>query len=375
MFAQDNFKLVNSYCFPDTDYKVAHAEYSSETGNLFLLFERGQHNFIKYINLDTSETETIYSERRPSDGDTKLALSPDGMNLLITTVQYCEEYSLINKSIHRIYFVQPNEWLSTAYYTNNTEIHLGIAIARDYLKPVFEPRCEIYKRADNNNYEFDYGYIIPELDKTIATDFVHENNDTGIPCNYKTNFMQSYWITKGFFKTSSEKITSFLKFKKLCKKNGILQENGTITLDTCCMIQVKHDWAIDNKSEINGTQNTYSYLSSDYKKAMFIHDYELIFYWNNLKDTPDSYDIFDYKNTPELSNGGSTTWDFAIPISNNHFICCTETYRLFPVNAKTGTFKDEICYTPGLAICGCKFKKAIMSEECMKIIKSNGGII
>ena len=89
--------------------------------------------------------------------------------------------------------------------------------------------------------------------------------------------MQSYWITKGFFKTSSEKITSFLKFKKLCRKNGILQENGTITLDTCCMIQVKHDWAIDNKSEINGTQNTYSYLSSDYKKAMFIHDYELIF--------------------------------------------------------------------------------------------------
>lgn len=112
-----------------------------------------------------------------------------------------------------------------------------------------------------------------------------------------------------------------------------------------------------------------------YKKAMFIHDYELIFYWNNLKDNPDSYDIFDYKNTPELSNGGSTTWDFAIPISNNHFICCTETYRLFPVNAKTGTFKDEICYTPGLAICGCKFKKAIMSEECMKIIKSNRGII
>ena len=375
VFAQDNFKLVNSYCFPDTNYKVAHAEYSSETGNLFLLFERGQHNFIKYINLDTSETETIYSERRPSDGDTKLALSPDGMNLLITTVQYCEEYSLINKSIHRIYFAQPNEWLSTAYYTNNTEIHIGIAMARDYLKPVFEPRCEIYKRADNNNYEFDYGYIIPELDKTIATDFVHENNDTGIPCNYKTNFMQSYWITKGFFKTSSEKITSFLKFKKLCRKNGILQENGTITFDTCCMIQVKHDWAIDNKSEINGTQNTYSYLSPDYKKAMFIHDYELIFYWNKLKDNPDSYDIFDYKNTPELSNCGSTTWDFAIPISNNHFICCTETYRLFPVNAKTGTFKDEICYTPGLAICGCKFKKAIMSEECMKIIKSNGGII
>ena len=106
------------------------------------------------------------------------------------------------------------------------------------------------------------------------------------------------------------------------------------------------------------------------------HIYRLLFtHSNNLKDNPDSYDIFDYKNTPELSNGGSTTWDFAIPISNNHFICCTETYRLFPVNAKTGTFKDEICYTPGLAICGCKFKKAIMSEECMKIIKSNGGII
>lgn len=38
---------------------------------------------------------------------------------------------------------------------------------------------------------------------------------------------------------------------------------------------------------------------------------------------------FNYKNNPGLSNGGATMWDFAILISNNHFICCAENYRLF----------------------------------------------
>lgn len=133
------------------------------------------------------------------------------------------------------------------------------------------------------------------------------------------------------------------------------------------MIQIKHDRAIANRLEINGTPNTYSYLSPDYKKAMFIPDYELIFYWYNLKDKPDSYAVFDYKNTPKLSNGGSTTCDFAITISNNYFICCTETYRLFPVNAKTGTFKDKICYTPGLAFVVANSKKLLYPRNVWRL--------
>lgn len=373
IFSQNTLHIVNSYSFAEEDYKIEHAEYSAENGYLFMLFERGQHNFVKYINIDTSESEIVYSEQRPSDGNTKLFLSQDGQHLLITTVQYCDEYSLKSNTLHRIYNAEQNEWLTTAYYVDNT-IHIGIAMARDYLKPVFEPRCEIYTRTNDYRYEFQYGYVIPTLDKSLTSDFVHKNSDTGIPCNYKTNFLQSYWITKGFFMNSSPNIQSFLKLRKLIKNNDTIIESGILQLDTFNMIQVMHKTTIDNRETVNGTQNTYSYLSFDYSEAMFIYDYELITYWEKLKEKPASYITFDYKKTPELTQGGSTTWDYAIPINNNHFICCTDSYRLFPVNANTGEFDNEISYTPGLAICGCKFKKAIVTKECMELIKENGGL-
>lgn len=373
IFSQNTLHTINAYSFVEEDYKIEQAEYSSKNGYLFMLFERGQHNFVKYVNIDTSESEIIYSEQRPSDGSTKLFLSQDGQHLLITTVQYCDEYCLKNNTLHRIYDAKQNEWLTTAYYVDNT-IHIGIAMARNYLKPAFEPRCEIYTRTNKYKYEFQYGYVIPTLDQSLISDFVHKNHDTGIPCNYKTNFLQSYWITKGFFINPSPDIKAFLKLRKLIKDNDTIIESGTLQLDTFNMIQVMHNTPIDNRETVNGTQNTYSYLSFDYSEAMFIYDYELITYWKKLKKKPASYITFDYKNTLELAQGGSTTWDYAIPINNNLFICCTDSYRLFPVNSKTGKFEDEILYNPGLAICGCKFKKAIVSKECMELIQENGGV-
>lgn len=375
IFSQDSCTLINSYCFEETDYKIEQTTYSDKTGCLYLLFERGQHNYVKYINIDTSETETIYSAQRISDGSTKLDISLDGMHLLITTVQSCLEYSYENRTTNCVYFTQPNEWLTTSYYASDTEIHVGVATARNYLQPMFEPRCEIYERDENQTYTFRYGYLIPTLDASLVVDFVHQNHDTGIPCCYKPNGMQSYWITKGFFKDKTEKISAFLNVRKLSRTKDGLQEDGTIPFDSFQMIQVKHEMVIDNKSEVHGTQNTYSYLSSDYKEAMFIYDYEQITYWKDIKNCPANYQTFDYRTMPDATCDGSAYWDFAIPISNNRFICCTENFRLFSVDATTGSFGDEISYYPGLAICGCKFQKAIMSDECKEIVEQNSGVL
>lgn len=373
IISQETNTLLNAFCFSEQDYKIEQAVYSSASGNLYLLFERSQHNYIKVLNIDLSTTNIIYSALRPSDGNTKMSISDDGNNILITTVQTCDEYDSTTDSLSRIYSAKPNEWFTTAYYVNN-EIHLGIAMARTYLKPEFKPRCEVYHK-EGNNYVFQYAYVIPELTVELGKYFVHENMDLGIPCCYKQNALQSYWITKGFFISPSEEIKSFLQLTKLVSEENELVECGTINLNCFNMMMVFHSKPIDNRSTVNGTHNTYSYLSNDFSEAMFIHDYELISYWKNLKDKPSDFISFDYKQTPELANGGSTTWDFAIPISDNRFLCCADCYHLYPVNSESGTFDDEIFYSPGLSIANCKFIKSECSDETKEIIRNNAGIL
>lgn len=372
--SQESNNLVNAFCFSEQDYKIEQAAYSSETGNLYLLFERSQHNFIKMVNIDLSTSNIVYSAIRPYDGNTKLSISPDGKRLLITTVQTCDEYNSDTDSLTRIYNAQLNEWLTTAYFINNEEIHLGIAMARAYLKPEFKPRCEVYQRI-NNTYSFLYAYLIPELDEKLGKLFVHENMDLGIPCCYKQNALQSHWVTKGFFIKPTEEVISLLHLTRLIKENGTLIEDGTINYPCFTMLMVSHKKPIDNRSMVNGTNNTYSFLSSNYSEAMFVYDYELISYWKDLKENPDDFVSFDYKHTPELANGGATTWDFAIPTLNNKFLCCTDCFHLYPVNSTTGLFEEEIIYTPGLAIANCKFIKSDCSEETKEIIRCNAGIL
>lgn len=375
IFSQSTCKLVNSYCFGDKgDYRIGNAVYSEETGLLFLLFERGSHNYLIYINVTNSYSDTIYSDKKPTDQTTRLCMSDDGMKLLFTDSFNCYEYSIKSNTYTIIATAKENEMYTYAYYANN-DVHIGIAMARTYLEPTFRPRCEIYTKDSSNKYECHTGYYIPTLDKELIKDFIHEYCDTGIPCEFRPDFEQSYWITRGFFINATNEINAFLQLKSFKVNDGKIIDNGYISIQNFQMLQVIHDFALENKNIINGTYNAYSYLSKDYSEAMFIYDCDLVTHWKNLKERPDKFTQYNYRSTPELAIDGTANWGFALPISNNKYICCADSYRLFIVDAKDGRFIKEIEYSPGLCIVNCKFKNTIMDSESKTIVEQNGGIL
>lgn len=372
LFSQNDYKVIGSICFSENDYKVVSCEYAPLIGNMYLLFERGEHYFVRKLDIVTYESSIIFSGFKVSEISSQISVSKTNGNLLITTAQQCYEYVYSDDKYYSVYIAKENETLTSAYYCDEF-IHIGIAMARDYLEPKFASRCEIYTNK-GNHYSFEYGYIIPKLEQQLFPHFVHKNHDTGIPCCLKPNYLQSYWITTGFFYDDSlPHVKSFLKFKKLIKENNQLVESGFVQFKAFQLIQVQHKKPIDDKRIIGQTYNSYSYLSSDMTEVMCIFDYEVIKHWKNIKEAPEDYVIFDYKKTPELAEGGSTTWDFAIPIKNDFFICCNDSYRLFLVNSTTGQFVKELEYTPGLSICECKFRGSKMSQKTRDLILLNGG--
>ena len=379
IFSQDSLKIYNSICFPESDYKIVASVYSEVSGYMFILFVRGQHNFIRRLNIKTSEYQTIYSKSRPWDDTIRLSLSDNGLDLLITDVQNCYEYSSLSDSVNAVYTAGNNEWLTTAYYVNE-EIHLGIAMAREYLKPVFNPRCEVYKKV-NDAYTPIYAYEIPELPEELLAEFMHEKYQTGTPCNLNVDYIQNYWVTKGFFKELTPEISKFLSLKKMIKKDGVWIKSGKVKYDICKPLQVMNKHAIDTIRSDHLNCNSYSYLSHDYSNVISIYDFEQLISWTDLKNEPRDYKLYDYNKTIKTPRIGTVSWEHAIPIKGNRFICCMDTYHLYPVDAITGEVGSEIKYTPGLAICGCNFSSLFFGlesaglSEVEEIILENGGNI
>ena len=167
----------------------------------------------------------------------------------------------------------------------------------------------------------------------------------------------------------------------MIKKDGVWSRSGRVKYDICKPLQVMHKYAIDTIRSDRLNYNSYSYLSHDYSKVISISDYERLISWNNLKKSPKDYKLYDYNNTIKTPHIGTVSWEHAIPIRENRFICCMDTYHLYPVDAITGEVGSEIKYTPGLAICGCNFSsplyglESIGLSEVEEIIQNNGGNI
>lgn len=376
IFSQSTCKLINSYCFGnDEDYLIVDADYSKQTGLLFLLFVRGKHNYIQSINIDTSESMRIFSKPKPSDEATHLCVSENGRYVLISDQVGCYEYSITNDQLNTVYISNRGEIITEAFYTDSL-INIGIARARNYLEPEIDPVCEIYSRCIDNTYKFEFGYFIPTLDKSLSKSFIHKIHDLGTPCSLNPNGIQDYWITKGFFTHSSTEIDKLLDVRCFIKDSPNARTPEQYKdLSKFTMILVKHDFALENKDLYQSDINSYSYLANDFSEATFIYDYQLVTHYTDLKNYPAYKVTFDYKSNPELAEEGSKYWDIALPLDGHRFICCAENYRLFLVDGLDGRFVEEINYFPGLAICGCKFHNANISADCKNTIISNGGIL
>lgn len=92
-----------------------------------------------------------------------------------------------------------------------------------------------------------------------------------------------------------------------------------------------------------------------------------------MKKKPECPIFFDYKGKED--EYAHAYWDYAIPSGNGRLLCCYENYRLLQVDAKNGRIYEEIPYTPGIAISGCKFKNIIADEDTKNLLRKNGGLV
>lgn len=372
VFGEDPERLIASYCFPYTDYCLENCIYHANTQQLALCFYRPGHEFITILSLRESSSRIVFSVMQ-NDFTESMNFSADGSCLLICTLDSCLEYNSIQGTLCTVASVDENESFIGADYVEN-EIEITVVERKSFKEPHIIPRCDYYTRYKHGvtlMFKRTWGYYVPALPKDLAAEFVHLNQDTGTGGSFNTNGIQSYWLTRGFFKSFSDQIGDFLTLSCFEYKNQTRRKTAAKKWKVCQFLYVMHEFCIDDPQRANVTNYCYSYLSDDFSKAVCIRDYAELYLWEDLKNEPDKLNFFDYKGTEYRH----AYWDYAIPTVNNQLLCCFENYRLIHVDASNGNIHDEIEYTPGIAISGCKFKSVIADEETKHIIRCNGGLI
>ena len=328
------------------------------------------------LNLSDSSNHIIFSAMK-NDFTESMNFNPDGSCLLICTLDSCIEYEFQTNLSYIIteYQVESNESFVGADYVGN-EIQIAVVARRSGCEKSVRPRCDYYRRIrkkDSCSYQRKWGYYIPTLPPELAEAFVHQNHDMGVGGGYGEDGIQSYWLTRGFFMTEDVTIDRFLTVECFEYKKEIRKKIPAKKLGLFQFLYVRHDFSIDNPQRVGGTNYCYSYLSDDFSQAVCIRDYEELYLWEDMKNESEHPLFFDYKG--EADEYTHAYWDYAIPSEDGRLLCCYENYRLIQVNARNGRIYDEIPYTPGIAICGCKFKNIIADEDTKGLIRDNGGLV
>lgn len=376
IFENQGQRLAAAYCFPYADYYVEDCTYHERTQNLALRFCRPGHEFIKVINISDSSSKIIFSAMK-NDFTENMNFSADGSYLLICTLDSCVEYEFHTGLSHIVaeHQVNSNESFVGADYIGN-EIQIAIAARKSAHEKFVRSRCDHYRRIRKSgscSYQRKWGYYIPILSPELAESFIHQNHDMGIGGGYDKDGIQSYWLTQGFFMSEDVAVEQFLTVECFEYKKEIRKKIPAKKLDLFQFLYVQHNFSIDNPQRVGGTNYCYSYLSDDFSKAVCIHDYEELYLWEDMKKKPECPIFFDYKGKED--EYAHAYWDYAIPSGDGRLLFCYENYRLLQVDAKNGRIDEEIPYTPGIAISGCKFKNIIADEDTKSLLRNNGGLV
>lgn len=367
-------KLAAAYCFPYTDYYVENCAYHEETQQLALCFCRPGHEFIKVLSLKDSSSRIVFSCMN-TDFIEDLNFHPDGLRLLICTYDECLEYEFASDTTYPVAVHEPgdNEAFVGADYAGD-EIEIAVVARKAEQENTVRSRCDYYRRYRLNgipSYQRKWGYYVPLLTPELAKFFVHRNQDMGVGGAYHENGIQSYWLTHGFFKDKTTAISDFLTVECFEYKKQGRRKLSARQLGLFQFLYVQHDFSIDNRQRVGGTHYCYSYLSQDFSRTVCIRDYEELYYWKDLKKEPKRWMLFDYKE----DDSGHAYWDFAIPAGGDRLLCCFENYHLAQVDTDKGQIYDEIPYTPGIAVCGCRFKNIKADPETKELLRNNGGLV
>jgi len=151
---------------------------------LALLFNKPGHDFILLQNVRTSERDLAADEE---------AVIAEAMD---------------------------NELIVGAMYIDSM-VEVVIAMRYAYMNPYIIPRVDRYKRRSEKipGYEKILYYEIPGVSKEQAPLFIYQCHDVGRGCCLKQDSMQTYWMTKGFFRENTPD-SEALRTVKCFKKRG-----------------------------------------------------------------------------------------------------------------------------------------------------------
>lgn len=371
-FSLSGKQLIDSISFSSEDYRIGIADYSPERGLLALAFERGMHRYLEILNIDSYERKRIYSSQRLEDCTMKLSFGNKGNELVFCDSANCYIYDVVSGRIDSVYKSKNNEQIADAYFSGN-DIHIGIVPARSFLTPIFDPKCLIAVRKNNNStYQIVGGYYLPEI-VGDESNFVHERNHMGNLCCFKPDGLQSYYVSKGFFINQNiSKETNSIRIFKTDSEYKLNIEIGPLN-----MIMVKHPYALKDYSKSDDSFiNSYCFLSSDFSEVIILRNSEIICYWDEMKKHPakPTY-TFDYRETIETEALGAYAWDYVIPAGNSSFICCFESYNLLSVDVLDAHSLSDIEYIPGLSVSRCLFTNVQADDEIKDILRENGAIV
>lgn len=376
IFGDSPLKLKNQICFSEPDYLIGICHYNEKQNIMALTFSKPEHEKIILLNLDTFEQELIFSTLYKSETVENTCFDNNGEHILISTQYQCIEYNLINRESSVVVKANENERIADGNYVND-EIEVAIVKDKESNDDSVKSRCEYYSRYAHNN-ECDYikkwYYIIPEITDEMIPYFIFQNDDFGIPCEYKAKNLQKYWVTFGFFLEKLSVIEDVLKPRCFIRKGNRFVRWYDHEFNPLDMICVKHTSAISTQLSNSKGRYSFMYLSDDMKECLFTEKSERLSYQKNLNKL--TYDVLDNDIKADIGDSnGNAYWAFAIPWSNGNIVGCYESYILAEIDTKTGQLMKPIDYNPGVSIFGCSFKNIIANDIVKDIIKNNGGII
>lgn len=372
-------KLVNAYCYPNTEYYASGCCYHEVTQNLAIMFSKASHEYVEIINLQTSKREIVFSTLLAHETLESIQFHPDGRYLLITLEDKCMEYHLSSKKTFLVEKAGDNELFIDGSYTDEERPMIRIAIVEhfNYDKPRIEPHCDHYfvnHTSKNTVYKKDWRYYMPTLTHETAANFLHYSYDIGNGCSYTEKEYQTYWCTCGFFLHDFPDDDAFRHIR--CSKFiGNREQKITKNFGRLQMIFCRHDFALATQYRTERNCNNYSYCSNDFSQVIEIFDHHNITYWKDLSVHPTS-ERYVYNNGEKTSDEiAYSYWDTVIPWFSDSLLSCYEQYHLMLLKKAGHGESIEILYTPGIAINGCSFYGVKANDKLKQELVYNGGKI
>lgn len=363
--------LNDSVCLDERGAKMGMFVFDRDKYAMVALLEYDSYEFIKYYDALSCEQKRTYYDFLDKQRINGIESSANMEYILCAFNKKASEIDMNTLVIKDIYTAQNGETIVSADYCENDIIRVVICTKPKIRNACYgEPYIIEFRRGGFGKYIKSAYYQPP----TVPIDFL----ESFIPGQYNTHGIQGDEISELPMSTG----VLIEDSSTLSMSTGIFLEhsdglNAILTID-------KHIWGDSGSERIvkhTFRAGEFFYLCYDY-------------HWPNWgrtlfhisKDRTFAAVVIDMRlSLLRLSGGGYVEiggitiedrpiWACAAENENVCFIA-TEGNFISYINIKTGTERMYPSYVPGLAVIGCDFRCAEMSESTKKKLSSHGGVV